>query len=239
MPTVGQKIAAGASITIKANFKAVNGVGNYGSVLKVDSDGGSDKILFTGSASTSPIARFEVQTTEGAWEKTFNVDFGDVVSGSSVIRTIRMCNDGGSPLSINKSKPPNQPELFATSQTDMLYEGQSIAPNTCSSATIKFVPVPAVPNTDPHDVTDTWTFNVNDLSFGVHDVVFTGTALSKQVGPLMADGTARYRYLGCYKDGLNGRIFSKNTNLGDSATVGGCAQTGVSNNFIFAGTQYV
>ncbi|KAF3923653.1 hypothetical protein ABW21_db0207414 [Orbilia brochopaga] len=239
LPAAGQSINAGVSISVLATFKAVNGVGNYASVLKFDSNGGSDKILLSGSASTAPRARFEIQNlNNGAWANGATVDFGNVTTGGSVVRTIRLCNDGGSPLVITKSKPPGGDELFATSMTDELYEGQNIAAGTCSTGSIKFQPVPMVPNTDGHQVTESWVLNVNDLNFGLHDIAMRGFAVSRQLGPLLPDGQARYRYLGCYQDGVNGRLFPKNVNMGGSLTVGSCAQSGLNDNYVFVGTQY-
>ncbi|KAF3929676.1 hypothetical protein AA313_de0203007 [Arthrobotrys entomopaga] len=237
LPTIGQPISPGSTISVTATFKAVNGVGNYASVLKIDSNGGSDKILLSGSAATAPKARLEVLNATGMWEQSLKVDFGNVTSGNSITSVIRLCNDGGSPLVITKSKPPGDTEIFATSMAADLYEGQNIPSGHCANGTVKFQPVPLVPNTDPYPVSDTWVLNVNDLDFGVHDVAFQGVAQARQLGPLMPDGTARFRYLGCYQDGVNGRLFPKNTNLNNNATVGLCASTGLSNNYIFAGTQ--
>ncbi|KAJ6263893.1 hypothetical protein Dda_0030 [Drechslerella dactyloides] len=239
LPDVGQAINPGASLSVLAAFKAVNGIGNYASVLKFESNGGSDRILLSASASTAPLARFEVQDSgNGAWKRTFSVDFGNVTSGSSVIRSIRFCNDGGSPLVITKSKPPGGSELFATSMTDDLYEGQNIVAGQCATGSIKFQPVPAVPNTDQHFVSESWVLNVNDLSFGLHEVAMQGFGQARQLGPLMPDGTARYRYLGCYRDAVNGRLFSKSLNMNSNATVERCTTTGLDTNSIFVGTQY-
>ncbi|RVD90414.1 uncharacterized protein DFL_001379 [Arthrobotrys flagrans] len=238
LPTSGQSIAVGASLSVTANFKAVNGVGNYNSVLKIESNGGTDKILLTGSAATAPKARFEIQNSHGQWEEKFSVDFGDVVSGDSSVQNIRLCNDGGSPLIVTLSKPPGGLEIFAPSAADDLFEGYNVPAGECGAATVKFQPLPMVPNTDPHTVSEPWVLNVNEANWDIHRVIFEGRAVSRQLGPLLPDGIARYRYLGCYQDGGNGRLFTKNTGLGDQATVGLCAQTGLNNSHIFAGTQY-
>ncbi|EPS36328.1 hypothetical protein H072_10165 [Dactylellina haptotyla CBS 200.50] len=238
LPSTGQSIAPGASLTTTANFKAVNGVGNYASILKIESNGGSDKILLSGSASTAPKARFEIQNAAGQWEKKFSFDFGNVTSGSNSIANIRMCNDGGSPLIITKSKPPGNTELFATSMTDDLYEGQNIVSGQCGTGSVKFQPIPMVPNTDSHPVSDPWVLNVNDLTFGLHEVAFQGNAMARQLGPLLPNGMAQYKYLGCFQEPASGRLFPKNTNLNNNATVGLCAETGLGNKYIFAGTQY-
>ncbi|KAF3242999.1 hypothetical protein TWF192_008467 [Orbilia oligospora] len=238
LPTSGQSIAVGASLSVTANFKAVNGVGGYNSVLKIESNGGTHKILLTGRATTAPKTRFEIQNSQGQWEEKFSVNFGDVVSGQSETRKIRVCNDGGATLIVTLSKPPGGLEIFAPFPADDLYEGYNVAAGECGLATIKFQPLPMVPNTDSHSVSETWVLNVNEANWDIHRVAFEGRAVSRQLGPLLSDGTARYKYLGCYQDGRSGRLFSKNTGLGDQATVGQCAQTGLNNNFIFAGTQY-
>ncbi|KAF3194356.1 hypothetical protein TWF225_006904 [Orbilia oligospora] len=58
LPTSGQSIAVGASLSVTANFKAVNGVESYNSILKIESNSSTHKILLTGRATTAPKTRW-------------------------------------------------------------------------------------------------------------------------------------------------------------------------------------
>lgn len=104
-PNVGSSIAVGGSITIPLLFK-INAVGLYSSILTIFSNGGNQDVLFVGSASTSPIANISVSTMEGGWDNSepLVMDFGNVFQGATVSRSIRLCNEGGSPMTVTKSK---------------------------------------------------------------------------------------------------------------------------------------
>jgi len=106
IPVRGTVLKSGKSITATAQFLATKGGGNYQSVFKVWSNGGSQSTLFTGSASKVPIAKLEV-SKEGGWTELEQVEFGNVVSGNKSIIQIRICNSGGSGLLITKSKVTN------------------------------------------------------------------------------------------------------------------------------------
>lgn len=67
----------------------------------------------------------------------------------------------------------------------------------------------------------------------------TGVVHDKQVGPLKADGSARYLYLGCYKDGTAGRILPKAVYTDTTTNENGkCLTASLAGGYIFAGTQY-
>jgi iron transport multicopper oxidase len=42
---------------------------------------------------------------------------------------------------------------------------------------------------------------ISDITFGVHDVEITANIRTRQLGPLLSNGSAEYLYLGCYYDG--------------------------------------
>lgn len=92
-------------------------------------------------------------------------------------------------------------------------------------------------NLPPLDINGTWTLNTDDLTFGVHEVLAKGTILSRQLGPLLQDGTSRYKYLGCYQDAQAGRLFTSNTNYGATNENGICQQNCLTRGYIFAGTD--
>ncbi|KAL8934463.1 MAG: hypothetical protein Q9216_005902 [Gyalolechia sp. 2 TL-2023] len=190
LPAVGSTVPAGQSITVPINFNA-NKVGNYHSLFNIWTNGGTKYILLTGSATTAPIAKLAVETSEGGWDTSGIMDFGTVVAGTTVVRRLRICNVGGSSLMITKSKPPVQPELRAENPTLDLHEGQSIPATECAYAPIDIAAAPQAPNNPSHDVSDSWILNTDDLTFGVHDVLIKATIVSRQVGPTYSNGTAK------------------------------------------------
>ncbi|KAL8946506.1 MAG: hypothetical protein Q9222_007107 [Ikaeria aurantiellina] len=212
LPPVGSIIGAGKSLTVPINFNA-DEVGNYQSIFNVWTNGGTKYTLLTGSATTAPIAKLAVETSEGGWDTSGIMDFGTVLAGTTKTRRLRVCNVGGSALLITKSKPPVDAELRAENPTLDLHEGQSILAGECAYAPIDIAAAPLTPNVAPHDVSDVWILNTDDLTFGVHEVEIKATIISRQVGPTYPNGTAKYTYLGCYSD-LNPRQLQKAYNLG-------------------------
>lgn len=77
----------------------------------------------------------------------------------------------------------------------------------------------------------------SDLTFGVHDVLVTADIVTKSVGPLLANGTSRYTYLGCYYDG-GGRLLAKQYPNNDQNENGVCQTTCYNAGYTFAGTEY-
>ena len=236
LPAVGSIIAAGQSITVPINFNAVK-VGNYQSLFNIWTNGGTKYILLTGSATTAPIAKLALETDEGGWDTSGVMDFGTVNAGTTETRRLRICNVGGSALLITKSKPPVQAELRAENPSSDLHEGQSIPANECAYAPIDIAAAPEAPNNPPHDVSDVWILNTDDLTFGVHDVEIKATIVSRQLGPTYPNGTAKYTYLGCYSD-LNPRQLLKSYDLGAQNENGVCQKQCQSLGYRFAGTEY-
>ncbi|KAL8879655.1 MAG: hypothetical protein Q9198_002774, partial [Flavoplaca austrocitrina] len=179
LPAVGYILAAGKSLTVPIKFNS-DEVGNYQSVFYIWTNGGAKYVLLTGSATTSPIAKLATETSEGGWDTSGIMDFGMVMAGTTVTRRLRICNEGGSPLQITKSKPPIQAELRAENPTSDLHEGQSISAGECAYAPIDIAAAPTTPNIPSHDVSDVWVLNTDDLTFGVHEVEIKGTIISRQ-----------------------------------------------------------
>ena len=192
-----------------AVFNPVGGIGDYVSYWQVWTDGGTANIVLEGTASTAPIANFSISTSEGGWLPPTNLlmDFGDVAPGSSASLQIRICNQGGSSLEIDKSKPPNG--VFRISDPTELEETLQIVPGACAYGTVLMnAPVEEydIPNLV---VNNTWTLNTNDPNFGVHTVEITATIVSKKVGPINSTtGQPIYNYLGCFAESTTGpRLF--------------------------------
>jgi len=202
----------------------------------------------TGTASTLPIALFEVSTNEGGWNTlgdcavpangcNTNIDMGTSPGLTISSVTIRFTNLGGSALIITKSKPPEGGVLFADNPDTDLSEGLAILPGDSATAAISFEPGPPILNS-PGVYSAFWTLNTNDLNFGVHVVNFTGTVITNKTGPILPNGQARYQYLGCYQDNTALRIESKGyVNTGIN-TNGLCQNQSLAYGAVFAGTEY-
>lgn len=237
LPTVGSVVSSGQSLTVPINFNSKK-VGNYQSLFTIWTNGGKKYTLLTGSATTAPIAKLALETDEGGWDETSGVmDFGTVKAGTTETRRLRICNVGGSPLLITKSKPPVDAELRAENPTQDLHEGQSIPAGDCAYAPIDIAANTEAANVASHDVSDVWILNTDDLTFGVHDVEIKATIVSRQIGPTYPNGTAQYDYLGCYLDG-SGRNLQKQYNLGTSNDNGKCQTQCQNAGYTFAGTEY-
>ena len=209
VPAVGTVIAAQSSVSFEATFDPINGTQTYTSWWNTYSNGGNEYIFLEGIASTAPVANFSISNGEGGWLPPANLlmDFGDVAPGSSSSRQIRICNQGGSSLEIDKSKPPNG--VFHISDPTELEETQQILPGDCAYGTVLMVANEEDFNEPDLVVNNTWTLNTNDLTFGVHLVEIVGTIVSTKVGPVNSTGQTVYEYLGCFKESSNGpRLFS-------------------------------
>ncbi|KAL9085044.1 MAG: hypothetical protein Q9165_007785 [Trypethelium subeluteriae] len=240
LPPVGRVVQPGESISVQTTFKAVNGTGSYLSYFFVYSDGGSQFTILEGAASTAPKANFSISNGEGGWLPDSNLlmDFGTVSPGGNVTRQIRICNTGGSVLLISKSKPPLG-DIRAVNYGIDLHETQAIQVGDCAYGDVIFNPGPEPPNVPDFAENNTWTLNVNDLSFGVHVVQMTGTVHDRIVGPEYANGSAQYLYLGCYADTLPTRLlpyepYVDTTNNTNQECQSACLKAG----YTFAGTEY-
>ena len=143
LPQVGDTLASGASITVPLKFLA-NVTGSYTSFLELWTTGGAGNAFLTGSASTAPIANISVSNVEGGWDYSSPVvmNFGNVLAGTTVTRNIRICNSGGSALTITKSKPPIDTELLAPNAGVDLHEAQTIDVNSCALGAVSIVAAP-------------------------------------------------------------------------------------------------
>ena len=106
LPAINSTISPGQSLSVPVTFTAINGTGNYGSFFYVWTDGGSEYLVLSASASTAPICQLTISNGEGGWQPPSDtlMDFGNVPVGNSSTLQIRLCNIGGSVLTITKSK---------------------------------------------------------------------------------------------------------------------------------------
>jgi iron transport multicopper oxidase len=237
LPQPGDTLLAGASITVPVNF-LVTSTGTYATFVNWWTTGGQADVMLSGSASTAPVANISISTVEGGWDysEPLLMDFGNVVAGTTVSRSIRICNSGGSALTVTKSKPPVQAELLAPNAGVDLHEAQTIPVNSCALGQVSIVASPLGVDHLAHTVSDVWILNTDDINFGVHDVGVTANIVTRQVGPLLTNGSSEYLYLGCYYDG-GGRQLQKQYNPTNNEN-GICQTTCFNAGYIFAGTEY-
>lgn len=237
-PALGSSLAPGDSVTVPLNFFS-NTTGVFSSFLTFWSNGGTRNVFFSASATLAPIANISI-SKENGWDESPSLlmDFGDVQAGTIAVKSIRICNSGGSALQITKSKPPVQGQLFAQHPGIDLHEGQSIPINSCALGPIEIDAAAEGPNRAPQILKDSWILNTDDVTFnGPKSVSVSVTINAPQLGPLYQNGTARYQYLGCYYDGagrqLQTQIYSNSSNENGLCTAA-CYKAG----YLFAGTQF-
>lgn len=161
LPNVGDTLTTGQSLTIPINFAATK-TGGYSTFLQWWTTGGNGYVLVTGSAATAPIANISVSTAQGGWDfsEPLKIDFDNVLEGKTVSRNIRICNSGGSALTITKSKPPIGLELLAPNHDTDLHEAQKIDTNSCALGQVSIIAAPIGVNRPDHTVSSFWTLNV-------------------------------------------------------------------------------
>lgn len=109
-PAVGQTLDPGSSLTVPLAFQATV-VGKYASLLTLWSDGGFNTILILATAVNPPVANISVSTSGGGWNYSVPVavHFGNILANTTVQQSIRVCNQGGSALTITRSKVSSHP----------------------------------------------------------------------------------------------------------------------------------
>jgi hypothetical protein len=240
LPAVGSTIPANTAVSVAAIFNPVGGIGDYSSFWQVWTDGGTENIVLEGTASTAPIANFSISNGEGGWLPQANLlmDFGDVAPGSTASLQIRICNQGGSALVIDKSKPPNG--VFRISDPTELEETLQIVPGACAYGTVEMNAPTEEYNIPNLVINNTWTLNTNDLNFGVHIVEITATIVDRKVGPTNSTGQPVYNYLGCFAESTSGpRLFPNEPVSAGTSNDNAVCQTGCysSAKYAFAGTE--
>ena len=212
-PAVGSTLAPGQALGIPLAFHTADS-GHFSVSLYIWSDGGVVDVLLAAAAGNAPMATIAVSTLEGGWDASVPVRmaFGNVAAGSTVVRKMQICNTGGSVLSITKSKPPASPQLAAVSPFGEFLEGQKIDVGACATASVAVYAAPVQPNHPAQSLSLVWVLNTDGLDalnptqpFGVHEVQIDTTIVSRQTGPVLADGNARFQWVGCFADTKYGR----------------------------------
>ncbi|KAI8167534.1 hypothetical protein KHU50_006488 [Colletotrichum sp. SAR 10_65] len=248
-PTVGSTLESGKSLTVALRFLRET-PGSYLSKITIWSNGGIAVLTLSASVNDPPAVSFEVSNGSGGWTvlSNYTVSYGNVVAGGLVDKQIRVCNEGDAPLTITISKPPATSQLFALNPNNELTEGTQVVGGSCSIGSVGIHAAPVQPNHPAQALRATWTLSTDGLNSttgevsGRHDIVFEGTVVSKQVGPLLSNGTAKYQYVGCFKDTTNlGRNLQNSVNTAAQQKTNTLQQCqGICNDrgFALSGVQY-
>lgn len=245
---IPKTIASGSQAVVNINFNPTSS-GNFAVYVHVRSNGGTKIFDVVGTAGTYPKALVEFQAADGSgnWIPYSNnsppFTFGSVYEQQTRNLKMRLTNVGdknAGSLSVTVSKPPfGLAGLIGASNGVDLAEGTILRAGESANATLYCFTPKSQFNVDPYNGTALWTLNTGDPNFGKQFIQFTCTAVAEQVGPLAANGSATYRYAGCYKENNPGRQLS--TQLYGSAdnTNAKCITACAAKNFKYAATQYV
>ena len=246
---VPSTIAGGDQATVDINFNPTES-GNFAVYVTVKSDGGNKVFDVVATAGTYPKALLEFQAADGSgkWIPYTNnkppFTFGNVVEQHTRELKMRLTNNGtksAASLSVTVSKPPfGVSGLVGANNGVDLAEGTVLAAGESATATL-YCSVPrSQVNSDSYNGSAQWTMNTGDPSFGKQFIQFTCNAITEQVGPLASNGSALYRYAGCWKENNPGRqlkvqLWGKNPNNTNGACINACADKG----YTYVATQYV
>lgn len=246
---VPSTIAGGDQATVDINFNPTES-GNFAVYVTVKSDGGNKIFDVVATAGTYPKAVLEFQAADGSgeWIPYTNNNppftFGNVVEQHTRELKMRLTNNGtksAASLSVTVSKPPfGVSGLVGANNGVDLAEGTVLAAGESATATL-YCSVPrSQVNSDSYNGSAQWTMNTGDPSFGKQFIQFSCNAVTEQVGPLASNGSALYRYAGCWKESNPGRqlkvqLWGKNPNNTNGLCINACADKGYS----YVATQYV
>ncbi|KAL8989440.1 MAG: hypothetical protein Q9177_001676 [Variospora cf. flavescens] len=242
-------IAGNTDSIVKINFNPVK-TGNFAAYVRVRSDGGSKIFDVFGTASSAPSALLEFEAADGSgrWipytQNSPPFTFGNVFEAQTKSLKMRLTNNGSSSagsLTVTVSKPPFGSSGIVGAQNGRdLGEGTNLAAGESETAVL-FCSVPkSQVNVDSYNGSATWVMNLGDLNFGKQNIQFTCNAISEQVGPLAANGSAVYRYGGCYKENdpdrqLKVQLFGDDPTMTNDKCISACAAAG----YAIAASEYV
>ncbi|HZW91181.1 MAG TPA: choice-of-anchor D domain-containing protein, partial [Myxococcaceae bacterium] len=154
-PAPGSTLGAGQSVTVTLTF-APTAVGMFSDQVVVDSSAGQETVPLTGTAAVAGNLVLDPGSLQ----------FGTVAVGQSKVLSFQISNNGGSRVTVTKSKPPGLAVGF-TNQ-DNLQEGSTIDAGETKTLHVQFAP------TQGGAATDHWTINA-DGNQGVLTLELTGT----------------------------------------------------------------
>ena len=202
-------IPGNSEATININFNPSMS-GNFAVYLTVHSDGGNKVFDVVATAGSHPKAVLEFQAADGSgnWLPYTNnsppFTFGNVYEQTTRPLKMRLTNNGSSDaasLSVTVSKPPfGVPGIIGAQNQVDLAEGTVLAAGESATAVLYCSVPKSQVNVDSYNGSAQWTMNTGDPNFGKQFIQFTCNAVSEQVGPLAPNGSATYRYDGCWKE---------------------------------------
>lgn len=251
---VGDYTFTGIPTTISGNDQAILSIaydpreqGANSVYIKAFSNGGNAALNVLGRASSQPKVLFEFEKVDGSGWTTYEsgqpFSIGDVVEGTTRSLRFRVTNNASASaagLSLTVSKPPfGLSGIVGAANNIDLAEGTSLAPGESETAALYCAVPKRQVNLPSYSGNATWTINTNTGDDSGKQVIeFVCNAVSEQVGPVFANGTAQYGYLGCFKEDNPGRQLSVQVYASAENNNGRCLTACHDRNYIFAGTQY-
>jgi len=163
-PSPGATIAGGGALLVTLEFNPTQ-LGAFEEHFGIETSAGDATILLTGTAGTP--GHLEISSEA--------IDYGALAVGATAPRTFTIENDGGTTVTITKSKPPVGGDFAAST---LLQEGTTIKPGQSVAETVSFTPTATGPRTG------TWAINGDDTS-GLHEVRFSGTGTPAEPASLL------------------------------------------------------
>ena len=163
LPTVAPKGTLSVPVVFTPPGTSGDFVQNFDDQLVLTTSAGKTTVPLEGSAAPSP------QITISALQ----LDVGTVAIGQSGIVSFTVGNQGGTPLTITKSKPPTRAWLHSA---HLATGGDGDPAHAKEIETVRFAPTRA------GLASATWVINGNDTS-GVQTITFTGTGAREQLIP--------------------------------------------------------
>ncbi|KAJ3211194.1 hypothetical protein HDU67_004717 [Dinochytrium kinnereticum] len=194
-PAVGTVIESGASLTVSIVFDPKVD-GNWSDHLKVQTNGGNNFIILSGSSAGPPRLQLEYQLPDGTFSnETDLITFPPLLPGASATITLRVTNAGDSEMTITKVKVPQsgaiQGSILSIAEAQKIEHGLSIlVPITFTHPSR----IPAAAGAEGYIVTAELPLNTDDPDTGLKTVNFVGRVTFKPLTP-PAD---TWVYAGCY-----------------------------------------
>jgi len=238
-------IPANGQSTITINYNP-SVAGNDACFLSVASDGGTAILDVVAVAGTYPTGVIEFEKHDGSgWtmlDNSSTFTFGNVTENQTRNLRLRVTNNGSAsavPLSITVSKPPfGVPGIVGAVNNIDLGEGTIIAAGQSMTATLYCSVPKSQYNVRAYPGSAQWVMNTADVDLGKQTMNFRCTAVAEQVGPLFANGSARYGYVGCYRENNPGRQLAYQA-YGDARnTIDRCVNLCANAGWTLAATQY-
>ena len=155
-PVAGQVIAPGAQVTTSVTFSPT-AVGQFTDDLSVVSDGGSQQVALTGTATAPSLLEIT----------PLSLAYGSVRLGQSATQSFQVSNVGGSTLTVTQSQPPMLGEFTATSSLPV---GTTLPAGSSLVETVSFAPE------DVGSMADQWAIAADDGQ-GTRTVALTGSGV--------------------------------------------------------------